>query len=312
MYTFVIRREPVKIARYTKISWIDFENPMESDVTYLQENFDIHPLVIEEFVTPTFRPKATQYDNVLFLTVHIPLFDVEERTTYPGEIDIILTKTHLITGHKKKIFQLDQLFSQLQSSLGKRRLYMSKTPAHLLHHLLNILLETCFPRLEHVVKNIDAIERQIFRGNEREMVKEISVVKRDVLNFRRTLMPQRSILESLLLKESSIISKDLKPYFQDLIGTNIRLWNALESAKETITSLEETNNSLLSNKINEKMKLLTIFSVTLLPLTVYTGLLSINVEIPFGRFEGAFWIHLLISIFILLLVLFIFRVRKWI
>ncbi|HDZ85419.1 MAG TPA: hypothetical protein ENH35_02665 [Candidatus Moranbacteria bacterium] len=301
----------MKEVKFNNVTWIDFEDPDADDVLYLQEKFDIHPLAIEEFITPTIRPKATQYDNCLFLTIHIPLFDVNERTTYPGELDIVITKDHLITGHKYKIYQLSEFFRKLLESEGKRRVYMEDSPAHLLYHLLEILIESCFPRLDHVIEHLDSVEEEIFRGNEKDMVREISIVKRDILNFRRTMKPQRSILESITQKESPLVPESIKPYYHDLIGTNIRIWNTLESVKETTESLEETNNSLLSNKLNLTMKVLTIFSAIMLPMTVYSNILAMSAEIPFGDHPYGFWIHIGIMLFISLLTITIFKLRKW-
>ncbi|EKE15969.1 MAG: hypothetical protein ACD_11C00061G0003, partial [uncultured bacterium] len=152
---------------------------------------------------------------------------------------------------------------------------------------------------------------QVFNGKEKEMVFEISVVKRDILNFRRTLKPQRSVLESLLQKDGLFIPEDTKPYFSDLIGTNIRLWNSLESNKETIESLEETNNSLLSNKLNITMKVLTIFSAVMLPMTVYSNILAMSADIPFGKNPHAFAIHVSIMLFLSLLTISAFKTKKW-
>ncbi|NTV41032.1 MAG: magnesium transporter CorA family protein [Candidatus Moranbacteria bacterium] len=301
----------MKSVSYKNITWIDFSNPSADDVVYLQENFDIHPLAIEEFITPTFRPKATKYHNCLYLTIHIPLFDVVSRTTYPGEIDIVITKDHLITGHMKEIYQFDNFFSDLEKSEGKRRIYMDKTPAHLIYYILEMLLESCFPRLDHIHEKLVDIEEQVFSGKEKEMVVEISLVKRDVLNFRRTLKPQRHVIESLTQMDTFLLPGDLKPYFQDLVGTNIRLWNALESNKETIESMEETNNSLLSNKLNVTMKVLTVFSALMMPMTVYSNILAISADIPFGRSPHAFLIHLSIMLIISLLTMVLFRARKW-
>lgn len=302
----------MKKINFQKTTWIDFENPGADDVLFLQENFDIHPLAIEEFMTPTLRPKATQYHNCLFLTVHIPLFDQKTRTTFPGELDIVLTKDHLITGHTQAIYQLTEFFKLLEGSEGKRRLHMSDTPAHLLHHLLEILLDSCFPKLDHIVQKIDHIEEEIFKGNESAMVVEISIVKRDILNFRRTLKPQRSVLESLSQEKMNLVTDDLRPYFQDLIGTNIRIWNTLESTKETIESLEETNNSLLSNKLDTTMKILTIFSAVMLPMTVYSNILAMSADIPFGKNPNAFWIHAAIMVFLALMTITFFKHKKWI
>ena len=301
----------MKEVSFKKITWLDFENPSADDVLYLQENFDIHPLAIEEFVTPTMRPKATEYHNCLFLTVHIPLFDIVTRTTYPGELDILLTKDHIISGHSKEIYQLTEFFNQLEGSEGKRRLYMGKDTASLMYRILEILFESCFPKVDHITEKLNAIEEEIFKGNEKEMVMEISVVKRDILNFRRTLKPQRSIIESIMQKNCSLISKDLMPYFQDLLGTNTRLWNVLENSKEIIESLEETNNSLLSNKLDMTMKILTIFSAVLLPLTVYSNILAMSASIPFGNNPYGFWIHMSIMLFIGLVTVTLFKTKKW-
>lgn len=303
----------MKTVSFSKVTWIDFSQPNEQDVSFLQENFDIHPLAVEEFMTPTFRPKATRYENCLFLTLHVPLFDPVRRTTYAGEVDIILTKDHLITGHWERIAQLETLFASLEKSAGKRRLHMNETPAHLLYPLLESLLESCFPRLDNIVRKIDEVEDEVFNGNEKEMLQEISLVKRDILNFRRTLMPQRSILESLAQKETPFVAKDLTPFFQDLVGTNIRLWNTLQSAKETIESLESTNESLLSNKLNEKMRVITIFSVILLPATIYANILGMNPSTPIDTQEGPyFWIHITIIALIALGTLILFKWKKWI
>ena len=301
----------MKTITFGGLSWLDFENPDENSVKYIQENFSIHPLAIEEFITPTIRPKATEYQNCIFLTIHIPLFDVKERTTYPGELDIAITGNTLITGHRHKICQLTDFFEKLHRSKGQQRVYMSKTPAHLLYHLLEILIESCFPRLDHIHKNIDDIERHVFNGDEKEMVREISIAKRDILNFRRALKPQRSILESLAQMETRFIPRELKPYYQDLIGTNIRLWSSLESAKETIESLEETNNSLLSNKLNMTMRVLTIFSAVMLPMTVYSNILAMSADIPFGNNPYGFWIHIGIMFIISLFTIIMFKLKKW-
>lgn len=301
----------MKTVEFKNITWVDFADPSADDVLYLQEHFDIHPLAIEEFVTPTFRPKATQYKNCVFLTIHIPLFDTKARTTYPGELDIVLTKDHLITGHNKNIYQLDDFFSKLESSEGIRRLHMNQTPAHLLYAVLEMLLESCFPRIDHIHKKLENIEEQVFNDKEKEMVFEISVVKRDILNFRRTLKPQRHIIESLAQMKTDFIPSELSPYFQDLVGTNIRLWNALESNKETIESMEETNNSLLSNKLSFTMKVLTVFSAIMMPMTVYSNILAMSADIPFGKSPHAFLIHVSIMIFMSLGTIIIFKAKKW-
>lgn len=294
-----------------KVQWVDLDQPNADDILKIGEEFNLHPLIVEEFTTPTLRPKAAQYDGSLYLAIHIPLFDVKEKTTFPAEVDIVLTKDTLITSHDKDIFQLTEFFKELQEDETKRNSIMKNNPGYLLHQLLEALLESCFPKLDHIIEKLDHIEEEIFAEHETAMVFEISVVKRDILNFRRTMKPQKSIIESLAQREGELIDPSLKPYYQDLVGTIIRIWNTLENLKETIESLEGTNNSLLSNKLDMTMKILTIFSAILLPLTVYSNILAMSANIPFGSNPYGFWIHISIMLCIALFTISVFKIKKW-
>lgn len=301
----------MQIAKSEKFEWIYINEPNADDVRKIQKKFNLHPLVIEEFSTPTLRPKAAEYENCLYLAIHIPLFDIENKTSYPAEVDIVICENTLITAHDKDIFQLTEFFQSLKKDKNKRDEFMNQSPGKLLHFLMEMLLESCFPKLDHISKKLDRIEEEIFAGNEKEMVFEISLVKRDILNFRRTMKPQRTVFESLAQKNYRYIDQDLKPYYIDLIGTNIRIWNNLESAKDTIESLEATNNSLLSNKLDLTMKVLTIFSAIMLPMTVYSNILAMSADIPFGKNPNAFWIHFAIMAMISLFTMTVFKLKKW-
>lgn len=294
-----------------KLTWIDFTEPSADEILMLKK-LKLHPLILEEFSMPSARPKATLYGNCLYLTIHIPLFDKLNRRTFPSELDIVITKDYLITGHDQDIFQLREFFTKLQKSKKMREKYMNQSPGYLLYYILETLFESCFPKIDHINKNLDQIEEEIFKGNEREMVHEISFVKRDILNFRRTLKPQRSVLESLAQDNYPILEPELRTYYQDLIGTNIRVWNALENAKETIESLEDTNNALLSNKLNHTMKVLTVFSAIFLPMTVISNILAMSAAIPFGHNPYGFWIWIGIMLIVSFITIGIFKIKNWI
>ncbi|HBB36632.1 MAG: Mg2 transporter protein CorA family protein, metal ion transporter, MIT family [Candidatus Moranbacteria bacterium GW2011_GWC1_45_18] len=294
-----------------KITWIDFTEPSADEILFLKK-LKLHPLALEEFSTPSARPKASLYGNCLYLTLHIPLFDKLNRRTFPSELDIVMTKSHLITGHDQDIFQLREFFGKLKRNKKIQAKYMSQSPGYLLYYIIEMLLESCFPKIDHINKNLDNIEEQIFKGHEREMVHEISYVKRDILNFRRTLKPQKSVLESLARDNYPLLEADLKTYYQDLIGTNIRVWSALENAKEVVESLEETNDALLSNKLNTTMKVLTVFSGVMLPMMVISNTLAMSANIPFGHNPHAYWIWMGIMAIISLVTVGIFKWKNWI
>jgi len=293
------------------ISWIDFTEPSADELLFLKK-LKLHPLALEEFSVPSARPKASLYGNCLYLTLHIPLFDKLNRRTFPSELDVVLTKDYLITGHDQDIFQLREFFSKLQKNKKSREKYMNQSPGYLLYYIIEMLLESCFPKIDHINKNLDRIEEEIFKGNEKEMVHEISFVKRDILNFRRTLKPQKSVLESLARDNYPLLEPELHTYYQDLVGTNIRVWSALENAKETIESLEGTNDALLSNKLNMTMKVLTVFNGIMLPMMIISNTLAMSANIPFGNNPHAYWIWMGIMALISIITLGIFRWKKWI
>ncbi|HLM83939.1 MAG TPA: magnesium transporter CorA family protein [Candidatus Bathyarchaeia archaeon] len=293
-----------------KIAWIDFSEPDADELMELKKKFKLHPLALEEFSMPSARPKASLYGHCLYLTVHVPLFDKENRRTYPSELDIVMTDKYLVTGHDQDIFQLRDFFQRIQRSKKLQEQYMSQSPGYLLYYIIENLLESCFPKIDHINQNLDKIEEEIFKGNEKQMVHEISYVKRDILNFRRTLKPQKSVLESLARDNYPMIDTDLRTYYQDLVGTNIRVWSALENAKETIESLEETNDALLSNKLNTTMKILTVFSAILLPMSVISSILSMSMNVPLTHPPFGFWFWLAIMILISLITVLILRLKK--
>jgi magnesium transporter len=294
-----------------KVTWIDAIEPSGEELQKLKK-LKIHPLALEEFSMPSARPKASLYGNCLYLTLHVPLFDKLNRRTYPTELDIVITKDYLITGHDQDIYQLREFFEKVQRNKKIREKYMSQTPGYLLYYIIEMLLESCFPKIDHINRNIDKIEAEIFKGNEKAMLNEISYVKRDILNFRRTLKPQKSVLESLARDNYPLLEPDLRPYYQDLVGTNIRVWSALENAKETVESLEETNDALLSDKLNTTMKVLTIFSAVMLPMTVISSVLSMSMNIPLAHSPHAFWIYVGGMLVISAVTIGLFKWKKWI
>ena len=299
--------------KHNNITWIDIENPSAQDVLFLKEKFNFHPLVLEELTSPSQRPRAEEFENCLYIVIHVPLYDKKKKASYPGELDMIVTKNHLITSHVEENIPVKSIIRLLKRDIQTKEKAMSKTSGFFLYFVMEKLISSCFPKIDHIDKKIDFIEKSIFDKKEKKMLKEISIVKRDVLNLRRTLKPQRSILESLLQKKYVLLENELNNYFQDLIGTNIRVWNAIENTKEVIESLEETNNSLVSHKINEVMRFIAAISLITFSLSVTTGIFSM---IPFAEFYSGnnpaiFWLVLLFMGLIVTTLLFIFKRKNW-
>ncbi|HAM95778.1 TPA: hypothetical protein DCP13_03195 [Candidatus Azambacteria bacterium] len=303
----------MKQIAHKNLTWIDIEQPTEKDVEFLKKNFHFHPVVLAEVIPPSRRSKVEHYDHFLFMVLHIPVFNPVKRTTVPAELDIFVTKTHLITVHYGYLPPLDGFLKKCGANAALKEKYFSEGAGALLYHLVEQIFNFYHPQLSYINKNIDVIEEQIFKGREKAMIHQISLAKREILDFRRIIRPQHSILESLLRKGPKFFGAEMAIYFSDLIGDFDRIFNTLDHYKETIESLEHTNESLVSNKLNEMMRLLTIFSTILLPLSFITQIfnMTMTATVDFLNTPMMFW---LINIFILFVGIFMyafFKLKKW-
>lgn len=299
------------IIKGPKVTWIDIQDPTQEDIKYLKENFNFHPLVLGELIPFGHRPKVEGYKNYLFMTFYYPIHIKTNRETRPRELDIITTKNTLITSHYRSIVPLKSLFDKCNLYPEVRKKYMKWSAGYLLFLLLSGLWKGCLTKLDRINARIEMIEKEIFQGKEKEMVREISVVKTDIINFWRIVEPQRETLESLSKEGTAFFGERFEPYFADIIGTCGKAWNSLKTFKETVLALEDTNQSLLSTKTNEVIQVLTVFSVILLPLTLIASIWGMNLSLPFANSPSGFWAVLLLMLFLMSFLFIYFRKKKW-
>lgn len=305
----------IKKIIYEDKAWIDIKNPNEKDVAYLAKKFPfIHAPVLNEIIPPGHRAKVERHKRYLFMMLYYPIFNPDQETTRSREVDIIITEDTIITSHYKTIIPLKKIFDQLNLYPEKKAEYMKDGPGILLYQLITGMLESALNKLLIIEKNIDEIEDAIFSGKEKESVFSISYTKRDILNFRRILIPQGPILESLTNEGLEFFGEHMKSYLADIVGSFSRVKNTVEEHRETIQALGETNDSLLTAKINEIMKVLTIFSVLLLPLTLLSGIWGMNISfLPFAHLESPwnFLAVIIIMAFVSSAMIFFFKIKKW-
>jgi len=264
------------LIQQNQIKWLNLANPKPEDLSFLEQELKVNPAVLKEALGTNKRAKIEEYDNYLFLVMHFPVFHEENRQTVPTELDFIVTDNQIITVYQNPNPCLENVFNEMSAQESLRQQYF-KTAGWLLFSILDKLTNSCLPMLDHIHEKIEVIERDMFKGKEREMLKEIAIVKRDIIDFRRTLKPQRSILEILAKKTSRFFKEDLDAISQEVIGSEVRVWNILESHKEMIEAIEKTNEGLLSYQINRVMHTLTFFSIILFSLTFIASFFSIRI-----------------------------------
>jgi len=299
------------IIKGPKVTWVDIQDPSQEDIKYLKEKLNLHPLILAEIIPPGHRAKAEHHKDYLFLVLYYPIYNKEKRETKPRELDIIITKDTIITSHYRSILPLKSLFDKCNLYKQARNSYMSEGSGYLLFYILSAFWKTCLIKLVQIDKRINEIEKEIFRGKEKEMVSEISLVKTDIINFWRIIEHQEEILKSLSLEGEKFFGPQITPYFSDILGTYGRALNTLKIYKEAISALENTNQSLLSTKTNEIIRTLTVFSVIILPLTLLASVWGMNVYLPFAENRFGFLFIAGMMFFIMVFMLVYFKKKRW-
>lgn len=293
-------------------TWHNIYRPTKNDIQWLREHFNFHELTLAELSKPTVRPKVQKYDHYLYLVLHFPIFDEKERKTYPREIDIIVTKKEVISVSYEPIPPLGDFFKKCAIDKSCKELYASKSTIHLLYYLIRDLYEFSLRELDHIQERIAIIEDEIFSGKEREVVEEISIVGRDIIDFRRSLKPQEITLASLTVQGSQLFGDEVLPFLEDLGGEYQKLWGLLENHKETLDALYETNTTLLNIKQNDVIKTLTVMAFVTFPLTVLATLLvSQTAGNPLSGLPYDFWIVAGILMLAAGAILAVFKKKKW-
>jgi magnesium transporter len=295
------------------VTWVNITNPNKESVHLLRDRFHIATPILKEFVPPIKRPKVEDYRDYLFIVIHFPVFDPATRKTHSTELDILLFRHTIITSHCNQFPELKKIFERCEKDSMARNYYLENDAICAIYRLLDKLIDTRMPMLDHIDDHIEEIDRKIFTGDERKLLKEIAFVKHDIIGFRKSMKPQRSVLESLARATPRISSRDYSREITEVIGSNIKVWNTLENHKEMIESLEQTNESNFSHKLNDTMKILTAFSVMVLPLTLIASIFGMNttVGMPFMTNRYGFEIILVFMLCVSLSCFIFFKYKKW-
>jgi len=285
---------------YKGITWLDDPNPKEEDLFKLKKQFNFHELDIEDCLSEHERPKVEEYDEYLFLVFHIPYMNKRTGRVVKEEVNIFLGQEFFITLHQGKIAVLDFLWRELKESHNKRGEYMEHGTGFFLYELMSQFFQGLFPLVDTITKEIRRMEEELFEREEQvDILKDIMNLKRNIITTRSILLPQRTLIGTLEHKNRKFVSEELALYFDDILDAIERQWSLLDTAKEMADSLQDTHESWLTHKTNAVVRILTVFSVTMLPLTVITGLFGMNVALPYQQHPQAFIILVVGMIFLL-------------
>ena len=279
------------------LTWIDIAPPTEKETEYLAQNYHFHPLDLDDTLSRKQRPKIDEYKDYLFFVFHLPIYRKEEQVLTSSQVSVFIGPNYLITLHKKELKPLVKLFKECQIDEESRQEYLSQGPGFLLYRILDRLVDYCLPILDKVGDGIEEVEDAIFSNRKRGTVREISRLRRDIIAFRRITWPMRAVIGGLEPKVRRFAKSDLAVYFGDMVDHLDKIWDGLDEYKEIIEGLNDTHDSLATNRTNEVVRILTIIATVLLPVTVVASIYGMNISLPFMHSDYA-----LLYVFLIMLV----------
>src|SRR5881398_2204240 len=263
------------------LTWIHLESLEPEIVNQLRARFGWHPLDVEDVLSKRQRPKIDDYadEGYLFGVLHFPVYDRSIQRLNAAELDVFVGPDYLVTLPAVELLPVTRLFQRCEEDDRFREQLFSKGSGRLLYEVLDDLFDYCFPILDKIGHKLDSLEDDVFEGRSEEVVRDISNVKQEIISYRKIIKPERATLRVLERRVAHFLPKELEEYFDDIVDASERIWDLLDNYKEVVEGLEDTNESVISHRLNDVLRVLTVISVVFLPLTLIASVFGMNVRV---------------------------------
>ena len=287
------KKENIQEIKTPGLRWVNLFNNTFKEIDYLRNNFRFHPLDLNDCLPPTKRSKLDEYEDYFFIVLTFPFFERQNREILPAEVDFFIGPDYLITVNDGQIPVLNKFFEECLASDTLRQKYLHHSPSFLFSEIVNKLQIHLYPILDHLNEDIENAKKKIFAGHEKNMVQEILLIKRNIISFRKVIQSHKNVIKKLVAKnEKFFIPSTVHIYLNNNLEQTKDLWDMLEGLNEYINALHSTNESLISFKLNDIMRILTIVSVTLFSLTLIAAMFGMDAKLPIVSHPYGFWIIL--------------------
>jgi magnesium transporter len=305
------KRHPLELSA-GGLTWVHLDRPDAEAMAVLAARFGWHPLDVEDVLSKRQRPKIDEYPEYLFGVLHFPVYDKAIQRLNAAELDFFLGSDYLVTLPNVELLPVTRLFHRCEEDERLREELLSKGAGRLLYEVLDDLFDYCFPILDKIGHKLDSVEDDMFERRAEDVVRDLSNVKQEIISYRKIIKPERTTLRQLERRVERFLPEELDLYFDDIVDAAERIWDLLDNYKEVVEGLESTNESVISHRQNDVLRILTVFSATLLPLTLLASVFGMNVAFPGHNTAAAFWIILGVMVAIGAALLGFFRLKRWI
>jgi magnesium transporter len=305
------------ITTYTHggIKWVDVLSPTREEIRELMEKYAIHPHIAEELQSPSLKPRLDMYENQLYVILHFPaVHHTHKKEAKKQEIDFILRQDTLITVRYDTIDALhkfEKIF-EVQSILNTESHTEDIHTGFLFFFMIQKLYKSLIHELEYMESALGHIEEEMFLGHEKDMVVSLSEMSRELIDFGRAISYHEEILDSLQIAGKTFYGNDFIFYLRRIVSEYRRVEDMLQGLRAYVAELRETNNSLVSTKQNEVMKVLTIMAFVTFPLSLIASIFGMNtLYLPIVGRAGDFWIVIELMAILTLIMFWYFKHKKW-
>lgn len=289
--------------------WIDLNSPTKEEVDSLMLTQNISPVIAKDLLAPTPTQYAEENSDAIYTVLHIPTFKHSHATQASQEVDFIIKADGLITARYDSIDALHYFAKRVEVS---EILNKSKN-SHLFFDLMREIYQSMTNELAYIEDWMKEIEKNIFDGQEKAMVFTISNVGRNLLNFKRIVDPHGSVFMFLKDVGGEKFGKEFEEQSKALSEEWRQIMKRVNNQMDLVIELRETNNSMLSTKQNEIMKVFTIMAFITFPLSLVASIFGMNISfMPITDSPSAFWLIIGIMLLISLSMFTFFKYKKWI
>lgn len=289
--------------------WIDCLTPDPKEIHRLGDLFNLHPLAVEDLINPQHRPKIDIYENGLFVVVRDADVDRIEKGARALELDLFLGRNFIITVHTERMQSIEKALARIESAASRT---LGRGPDYLMHWIIDMLVDDNLQLLNWLDEEISELEEDLFKAQTQDVLVQTVRLRKNIIYLQRILAPELELIKRLAWDDLPFVKKSLRVYFRDVYDNLVRINDLVVAYREIVSSDVATHQTIVSNKLNEVMKTLTIIATIMLPLTLVTGFFGMNVHFPYTPDDSSvFWV-LLASMSVLGVgMLYYFKRRGW-
>jgi magnesium transporter len=293
------------------VTWINVVGLHDVDVIRkIGEHYDIHSLVLEDIVNTSQRPKIEDYGKHIYIVLKMLHFNEEINEVESEQVSLILGTNFVICFQEKE----EDVFDSIRERIRNDKSRIRKMDAdYLCYVLLDAIIDNYFVILELIGDKIEEIEGSLVSNPTPETLQTIHHLKKELLFLRKSVWPLREVINNLQREESSLINDSLMIFFRDLYDHTIQIIDTIETFRDMVSGMFDIYMSSVSNKMNEVMKVLTIFAAIFIPLTFIAGIYGMNFEyMPELAIPWAYPMVWIVIILVSFTLLGYFKHKKWI